>query len=98
MRTVCGMAIVAIVCGAIAGLAAQAPTPLHDSQYPDVDIAHGASLYASRCVTCHGPQGDAIGGVSLRSGTFRHAITDRDLATFIRAGSPAAGMPPFALD
>ena len=71
---------------------------LHDAQYPDVDIAYGASLYAARCVTCHGVQGDAIGGVNLRSGKFRNAVTDTDLGRFIRAGSPAAGMPPFALD
>jgi len=92
------MAIVAIVAGAVAALSAQAPPPLHDSQYSDVDIALGATLYAARCVACHGPQGDAIGGVNLRSGKFRKAITDRDLAGFIRAGSQAAGMPPFALD
>jgi putative heme-binding domain-containing protein len=71
---------------------------LHDAQYPDVDIVYGASLYAARCVTCHGVQGDAIGGVNLRSGKFRNASTDTELARFIRAGSPAAGMPPFALD
>lgn len=76
---------------------ADAQAPLHDSQYSDADIAYGASLYASRCVTCHGTQGDAIGGVNLRSGTFRNAVIDRDLERFIRAGSPA-GMPPFALD
>src|SRR3954467_3666518 len=78
-----------------AALAAQAP--LHDAQYPDADIAYGATLYASKCVTCHGTTGDAIGGVNLRSGKFRNAVIDRDLERFIRAGSPA-GMPPFALD
>jgi putative heme-binding domain-containing protein len=77
---------------------AQAATPTHDAQYPEVDIVYGASLYAARCVTCHGVQGDAIGGVNLRSGKFRNASTDTELARFIRAGSPAAGMPPFALD
>jgi putative heme-binding domain-containing protein len=71
--------------------------PLHDAQYPDVDIAYGATLYASKCVTCHGPQGDGIGGVNLRSGKFRNAVVDRDLERFIRAGSPA-GMPAFMLD
>jgi cytochrome c oxidase cbb3-type subunit III len=76
---------------------AEAQAPLHDSQYADADIAYGAALYASRCVTCHGTQGDAIGGVNLRSGTFRNAVIDRDLERFIRAGSPA-GMPPFVLD
>src|SRR6266513_346942 len=78
-----------------AALVAQAP--LHDSQYSDADIAYGATLYASKCVTCHGTTGDAIGGVNLRSGTFRNALIDRDLERFIRTGSPA-GMPPFRLD
>jgi cytochrome c oxidase cbb3-type subunit 3 len=76
---------------------AQAPAPLHESQYADADIAYGAALYTARCVTCHGAQGDGIGGVNLRSGTFRNAVIDRDLERFIRAGSPA-GMPAFALN
>ena len=76
---------------------AQTQAPLHDSQYSDADIAYGATLYTSKCVTCHGTQGDAIGGVNLRSGTFRNAVIDRDLERFIRAGSPA-GMPAFRLD
>ena len=76
---------------------AQAQAPLHDAQYADADIAYGANLYKEKCVTCHGTQGDAIGGVNLRSGTFRNAVIDRDLERFIRAGSPA-GMPAFNLD
>jgi putative heme-binding domain-containing protein len=76
---------------------AHAQAPLHDEQYPQADIAYGATVYASRCVTCHGTQGDGIGGVNLRSGTFRNAVIDRDLDRFIRAGSPA-GMPAFDLD
>lgn len=95
MRMILGMAV---LLATMASLSAQTPAPLHDAQYPDVDIAHGAGLYATRCVTCHGAQGDAIGGVQLRSGKFRNAVTDTDLARFIRAGSQAAGMPPFALD
>src|SRR5262245_37974093 len=82
------------------GLAAahpQAQAPLHESQYSDADIAYGATLYASKCVTCHGPQGDGVGGVNLRSGSFRNAVIDRDLERFIRTGSPA-GMPAFMLD
>jgi len=74
-----------------------AQAPLHDTQYADADIAYGAKVYGSRCVTCHGTQGDAIGGVNLRSGRFRNAVIDRDLERFIRAGSPA-GMPAFMLD
>jgi putative heme-binding domain-containing protein len=78
--------------------AAQAPTQLHESQYPDVDIAYGASIYSTRCSTCHGVQGDGVSGVNLRGGRFRNASTDQQLANFIRTGSQTAGMPPFALD
>ena len=99
MRRGCATVVLATVLWTI-GLAAaraQAQAPLHDSQYSDADIAYGATLYTAKCVTCHGTQGDAIGGVNLRSGTFRNAVIDRDLERFIRAGSPA-GMPAFALD
>ena len=100
MTRVLSIAVLSVLASTIGVrcVAAQAQTPLHDAQYPDVDIVYGANLYAARCVTCHGVQGDAIGGVNLRSGKFRNAVTDTDLARFIRAGSPAAGMPPFALD
>src|SRR5712691_9701324 len=87
----------AIVLWMIGPAVAWAQAPLHESQYSDADIAYGATLYTSKCTTCHGPQGDGIGGVNLRSGTFRNAVIDRDLERFIRAGSPA-GMPPFRLD
>jgi cytochrome c oxidase cbb3-type subunit 3 len=100
MQKIIDLGLLAVVLAAMGATVLASPqgAPLHDSQYPDVDIAHGASLYTARCAACHGAQGDAIGGVNLRSGRFRNAITDRDLAGFIRAGSPAAGMPPFALD
>src|SRR3569832_783344 len=86
--------VFAILLGALAG---QVQAPLHDAQYSDSDIAYGATLYQSKCVTCHGAGGDAIGGVNLRSGVFRNAVVDRDLERFIRTGSPA-GMPAFNLD
>jgi len=97
MRSTCA-AVVGLMMGiGLATSPAAAQAPLHDSQYADADIAYGSALYASRCITCHGTQGDAIGGVSLRSGTFRNAVIDRDLERFIRTGSPA-GMPPVVLD
>jgi putative heme-binding domain-containing protein len=100
MQKMINLAVMVVVVATVGSMAvaAQQAAQLHDSQYPDVDIAHGASLYTARCSVCHGAQGDGIGGVNLRSGTYRNAITDRDLAGFIRAGSQAAGMPPFALD
>ena len=100
MQKIIDLVVLTVVLAAVGStvVASQQGAQLHDSQYPDIDIAHGASLYVARCATCHGAQGDAIGGVNLRSGKFRNAITDRDLARFIRDGSQAAGMPPFALD
>jgi putative heme-binding domain-containing protein len=99
MRRGCAIVVLAMVLWTMGGAAvrAQAQAPLHGTQYSDADIAYGATLYTSKCVTCHGTQGDGIGGVNLRSGTFRNAVIDRDLERFIRAGSPA-GMPAFALD
>jgi putative heme-binding domain-containing protein len=97
MRKAC-LTVVALVAGiGLASAMARAQAPLHDAQYPDADIAYGASLYKEKCITCHGQQGDGIGGVNLRSGIFRNAVIDRDLERFIRAGSPA-GMPAFMLD
>jgi putative heme-binding domain-containing protein len=100
MKRVFATVILSLATGVVGvrPVSAQTATQLHDAQYPDVDIAYGASLYVARCSTCHGAQGDAIGGVNLRSGKFRNAQSDNDLARFIRAGSQAAGMPPFALD
>ena len=99
MRTVFGIVLltVATSVGPSSPLVAQQQAPLHESQYSDADIRYGLSIYTARCATCHGPQGDAAGGVNLRSGTFRNAVTDQELGRFIRAGSPA-GMPAFRLD
>ena len=97
MQRICATVGLAMALSAFGTVAPRAQAPLHDPQYSDADIAYGATLYKSQCVTCHGVQGDAIGGVNLRSGTFRNAVIDRDLDRFIRAGSPA-GMPPFKLD
>ena len=99
MRRACAIAMSAMALWTVglAAASAQAQVPLHESPYSEADIAYGATVYASKCVTCHGPQGDAIGGVNLRGGTFRNAVIDRDLERFIRTGSPS-GMPPFVLD
>lgn len=100
MRTLFRRAFAAVAACALGAhvLAAQAPQNAHEPEYPEADIVYGASIYGTRCITCHGAQGDGIGGVNLRSGKFRNAVTDQELARFIRAGSQSAGMPPFMLD
>src|SRR2546425_878311 len=75
-------------------IAAQNPVGV----YAPADIAYGASLYAAQCATCHGPNGDQVGGVDLRSGRFRNASTDQDLTRVITNGMPGTGMPAFRFD
>ena len=91
------LALIGAVWAVAAPTSARAQALPHDIQYPEADITYGATLYAARCVNCHGPQGDAIGGVNLGTGVFKTAFADRDLDRVIRAGS-SAGMPAFALD
>jgi putative heme-binding domain-containing protein len=67
----------------------------HAGQYPQSDIAYGASLYAAQCTTCHGSNGDGVGGVNLKSGQIRRATTDRELTTLITNGIPGTAMPAF---
>ena len=70
----------------------------HPEDYSPADIAHGARIYSENCDRCHGANGTGVDGVDFRSGKFRNADTDRQLAMVIGRGFPTAGMPPFALD
>jgi putative heme-binding domain-containing protein len=75
---------------------AQAPAPPGD--YSPGDIAYGSRIYDAQCTTCHGANGDGVGGVNLRSGTFRNAITDQDLTRVILGGIAGTGMQAFKFD
>ena len=66
---------------------AQQPT------FDPVRLETGARLYASHCQTCHGPNGDATGGVNLRTGQFKRASTDLELMNTIVQGIPGTSMP-----
>jgi putative heme-binding domain-containing protein len=79
--------------------AAQNPAPAQArADWGPEDIAYGAELYDAQCTTCHGANGDGVGGVDLRSGRFRHAATDQDLARIITNGIPDTGMLAFKFD
>ncbi len=92
------MVAAAVVLFAAATLVAQAPVQQdHPGQYDRAEIEAGSRLYATQCVTCHGPVGDLIAGVDLRRGQFKTVASDEDLARVITNGKPGAGMPPFAL-
>jgi putative heme-binding domain-containing protein len=77
--------------------AAQNPAA-HPGEYAPADIAYGARLYDAQCTTCHGANGDGVGGVDLRSGKFRNAVTDQDLTRVITNGVPGTGMLAFKFD
>jgi putative heme-binding domain-containing protein len=55
-------------------------------------------LYDAQCTTCHGATGDGVGGVDLRSGRLRRAVTDQDLTRVILTGIPGTGMQAFKFD
>ena len=66
--------------------------------FTPADIAYGVRLYDAQCTTCHGANGDGVGGVDLRSGKFRNGPTDQDLVRVITNGIPGTGMQAFRLD
>ena len=66
----------------------------HAGQYSQADIERGSRLYGANCAFCHGANGNAISSVDLRSGKFRKAASDEDLARLITTGVPGTAMPP----
>lgn len=78
--------------------AAQSPAQAHPGEYAPADIAYGSRLYDAQCTTCHGATGDGVGGVDLRSGRFRNAVTDQDLTRVITNGVEGTGMLAFKFD
>jgi putative heme-binding domain-containing protein len=91
------MAIVAVACLGMAGPAMGQAARGERAKIDPGKIDTGARLYASLCVTCHGPDGNAIGGVDLRSGQYRRARSDMDLMNTILHGVPGTAMPANAL-
>jgi len=96
-RTIVCAALGVLWCGALGHAAAQNAQGAVDG-YAQADMAYGAGLYTAQCSTCHGPNGDMVGGVDLKSGRFRNATTDQDLTRVIATGFPNAGMPAFRFD
>ena len=70
----------------------------HAGEYAEADIRHGATVYAAECTRCHGPNGDQVSGVDLRSGRFRNATSDDDLRRIVTQGIPGTSMPGRRLD
>ena len=91
-------AVLLVLLAAGVQLAARQAGLDHGGKYSQTDIAYGAQLYAGQCISCHGPNGDSINGVDLRSGKFRNAGTDQALRNLITNGIPGTGMRGFKLD
>ncbi len=73
--------------------------PIHGAQehagaYSQADIQVGLGVYGSTCTTCHGPNGDLVPGVTLRTGQYERAPQDEDLRELIEEGIPGTAMPP----
>ena len=68
-------------------------------QYPPEQVAAGRVLFGAQCGACHG--GNAAGGTGgpdlTRSTLVAGDVRGDALGPMIRAGSPARGMPAFAL-
>jgi putative heme-binding domain-containing protein len=91
-------AVLLFVCAGPPIAAEQPPPAAHPGEYAPADIAYGARLYDAQCTTCHGANGDGVGGVDLRSGRFRNAVTDQDLTRVILNGVEGTGMQAFKFD
>ena len=58
------------------------------------ELNRGAQIFQATCSKCHGTDGTQVPGVDLKSGHYRHAATDEELANVIQHGIPGTGMPP----
>ena len=70
---------------------------LGDHRYTSEAIVTGLRIYTQQCALCHGPQGDLVDGVNLRTGQFRNASSDDDLRSVISNGAAEGRMPAFDL-
>jgi putative heme-binding domain-containing protein len=71
---------------------------LAQHSYTAADIEDGGRLYRANCLTCHGPDGNALPKADLSRGKFRRtstpAGTESELVTIIEKGIPGTAMPP----
>jgi putative heme-binding domain-containing protein len=84
--------------GLLSAAASASAQAQHAGEYAQADIQAGATVYASQCTNCHGPNGDQVSGVDLRSGRFRNASSDDDLRRIVTNGIPGTSMPGRRLD
>jgi len=61
------------------------------------DVTAGKEHFASRCVGCHGPNGEGNRGPDLTRAVYRHGNSDRAIFMNILSGIPGTGMPSIRL-
>ena len=99
MASLCAsLCVAAMLAGTGVRLEAQAETEIPTKQYAPSDIQGGSRIYTAQCAACHGPNGDNVVKVDLRSGKFSRASSDDDLRKLITTGVSGTAMPPFAFD
>ena len=99
LMTAAGLSLLMLAGQLSARQAQQAPaSDQHAGVYSSADIQAGSVVYGAQCSLCHGPTGDQISGVDLRSGRFRNATSDDDLRRVITNGLPGTSMPARPLD
>ena len=79
---------------AVAGATTARTQEAHAGEYLQADITFGMQVYRANCVSCHGPDGDVVDGVNLRSGQFRNASSDQELMGVIAGGIEGTAMLP----
>jgi putative heme-binding domain-containing protein len=97
-RLCIALGVSAMLAGTGVRLEAQAETELPTKQYAPSEIQGGSRIYTAQCAACHGPNGDNIAKVDLRSGKFSRASSDDDLRKLITTGVSGTAMPPFKFD
>lgn len=70
---------------------------LGDHTYTADAIETGSRLYVAQCALCHGPNGDGVDGIDLRTGQFRTVQSDEDLRRVVTGGAGDGQMPAFDL-
>ena len=64
---------------------------MHDSNWVRV----GQSIFASNCVSCHGPDGGGLVGPNLTDNVYKNVRSIEDLYTVVKNGAGAGAMPPW---
>lgn len=66
--------------------------------YTAADVEDGGRLYRANCISCHGPDGNALPSADLSKGKFRRTSTpegtEDELIKIIEKGIPGTGMKP----